>query len=67
MKVRRLRTDCCGMKKGEIYKTEEVTLGTYLNCQLPDGTWTGPHRVDASSEEPWFEIACSENKTEGVK
>ena len=55
MKVRRLKTDCCGMKVGDIYVAVEEAGASYVKCQLPDGSWTSSHWTDCNSDDPWFE------------
>lgn len=55
MKVRRLKTDCCGMERDEVYEAREVGSG-YLQCKLPNGEWTDSHWIDIQSDDPWFEI-----------
>ncbi len=56
MRVRRLKTDCCGMERDKVYEGREVCGGAYMECQLPDGDWTSPHFIDKQSDDPWFEM-----------
>lgn len=57
MRVKRLRTDCCGMKVGEVYDAEEdVEDHAYVRCILPDGSNTGSHFADWGGKKPWFEV-----------
>lgn len=61
MKVKRLKSDCCGMKVGEAYETKDDGQVTgYVQAILPDGSVTSPHWVGMNSDDPWFELAGDE-------
>lgn len=55
MKVRRLISDCCGMKVGEVYEAEYSHGGSYVKCKLIDGTWTSEHWVNEGTTAAYFE------------
>lgn len=54
MKVRRLKSDCCGMKVGEVYEVVEGDIDGpehYVSVRLPDGTVTSDHWAPGYFEE----------------
>lgn len=51
VRVRRLKSDCCGMKVGQIYNADLLHGGSYVIVYLEDGSATSSHFVDT-----WFEI-----------
>lgn len=51
VRVRRLKSDCCGMKVGQIYNADLLHGGSYVIVYLEDGSATSFHFVDT-----WFEI-----------
>lgn len=54
VKVRRLKSDCCGMVVGQVYPA--VIEGPYVKCQLAEGNWTSSHW---GLNEGWFEITLN--------
>lgn len=60
MKVRRLKSDCCGMKVGEVYEVayhkQEDKECHYIQCRLPNGKITTPHWTAIQGHAPYFEI-----------
>lgn len=51
MKVKRLKSDCCGMVVGQIYEAELLCGGSYVRCKLSNGDWTDSHWIG-----DWFEV-----------
>lgn len=55
LKVKRLKSDCCGMIEGKVYPAT-IECG-YVFCLLPNGTWTSSHWM---GNNVWFEVVESE-------
>jgi len=63
-KVKRLRSDCCGMVEGENYDAH-VDFA-YVQVKLPNGDWTGSHWAGFNEPTPWFQIIEPVDKN-GIK